>query len=44
MNKLKITIYLETEDEIIGVKEDFAYYCEKYGDINRIEVEEDGEK
>lgn len=42
MEKIKITIHLETEDEIIGIKEDLAYYCEKYGDVKRIEVE-DGE-
>ena len=42
MEKIKIIIHLETEDEIIGIKEDFARYCERYGDVKRIEVE-DGE-
>jgi hypothetical protein len=42
MEKIQIIINLETEDEIIGIKEDLAYYCEKYGDVKRIEVE-DGE-
>jgi hypothetical protein len=40
MEKVKIIIHLETEDEIIGVKEDFANYCEKYGDVKRIEIED----
>ena len=41
MDKIKIIIHLETEDEIIGIKEDFAAYCEKFGDVKRIEVEAD---
>ena len=41
MQKIKVIIHLETEDEIIGIKEDFATYCEKFGDVNRIEVKED---
>ena len=41
MDKIKVIIHLETEDEIIGIKEDFAGYCEKFGDVKRIEVEAD---
>ena len=41
MQKIKITIHLETEDEIIGIKEDFASYCEKFADVKKIEVEKD---
>ena len=41
MQKIKITIHLETEDEIIGIKEDFAAYCERFADVKRIEVEPD---
>lgn len=37
--KIKIIIHLETEDDIIGIKEDFAAYCEKFGDVKRIDVE-----
>ena len=40
MDNIKIIIYLETEDDIIGIKEDFANYCERYGDVKRIEVED----
>ena len=42
MENLKIIIHLETEEDIIGIKEDFANYCEKFGDVKNIEVE-DGE-
>ena len=48
MQKLKITIHLEVDDiktnpdaEIIGIKEDFANYCEKFGDVREVEVETD---
>jgi hypothetical protein len=41
MEKIQIIINLETEDEIIGIKEDLAYYCEKYGDVKRIEVKDE---
>lgn len=46
MNKIKIIIHLEPKetDEIIGIKEDFAAYCEKFGDVIRVDVEsEDSE-
>ncbi|MBO5957516.1 MAG: hypothetical protein J6Q39_08175 [Bacteroidales bacterium] len=41
MAKIKIIIYLEPkeDDEIIGIKEDFATYCEKFGDVRMVEVE-----
>ena len=40
---IKIIIHIEAEPdtEIIGIKEDFAAYCEKFGDVKRIEVEAD---
>lgn len=39
---LKISIYLKEEgQEIIGIKEDFAAYCEKFGDVVRVEVEKE---
>lgn len=41
MEKIKIIIHLETEDDIIGIKEDFATYCEKFADVKHIEVEAD---
>lgn len=41
MQKIKVIIHLETEDEIIGIKEDFATYCEKFADVKHIEVEAD---
>lgn len=38
---IKISIYLKEEgQEIIGIKEDFATYCEKFGDVVKVEVEE----
>lgn len=42
MNNIKITIHLAPEkgQEIIGIKEDFSTYCEKYGDVVKVEVEE----
>lgn len=46
MAKIKIIIHLEPKetDEIIGIKEDFATYCEKFGDVRMVEVEsEDSE-
>lgn len=41
MEKIKIIIHLEpkADEEIIGIKEDFAAYCEKFGDVTRIDVE-----
>ena len=39
MNKIKVIIHLETEEDIIGIKEDAAAYFEKYADVKRIEVE-----
>lgn len=41
MQNIKVIIYLETEDEIIGIKEDFAAYCERFADVKKIEVESD---
>lgn len=41
MEKIKLIIHLETDDDIIGIKEDFARYCESFADIKRIEVETD---
>jgi hypothetical protein len=41
MEKIKIIIYLETDEDIIGIKEDFANYCERYGDVKRIEVKDE---
>lgn len=43
MAKIKVIIHLKTEDEIIGIKEDFATYCEKFADVKEIEVEADDE-
>lgn len=43
MSKIKIIIHLETEDDIIGIKEDFATYCEGFADVKQIEVEEDAD-
>lgn len=43
MEKIKITIYLDTEGNVIGIKEDFATYCEKFGDVKHVEVEEDAD-
>ena len=43
MDKIKITIHLETEDDIIGIKEDFANYCEKFADVKEVEVYEESE-
>lgn len=39
MERIKIIIHLETDEDIIGIKEDFANYCESYGDVKKIEVE-----
>ena len=41
MEKIKIIIRLETEDDIIGIKEEFARYCESFADIKGFEVEKD---
>lgn len=43
MEKIKIIIHLETEEDIIGIKEDFAGYCEKFGDVKHVEVKEDAD-
>lgn len=41
---IKISIYLKEENqEIIGIKEDFATYCEKFGDVVKVEVEKKSE-
>ena len=40
---LRIIIDVDTDENIIGVKEDIAYYCEKYGDVKLIAVGEVGE-
>ena len=37
---IKISIYLKDEgQEVIGIKEDFATYCERFGDVVKVEVE-----
>ena len=37
---IKITIHLNDEgQEILGIKEDFATYCERFGDVVKVEVE-----
>ena len=41
MQKINVIIHLETEDDIIGIKEDFATYCEKFADVKRIEVKDE---
>lgn len=41
MYKIKIIIHLETDEDVIGIKEDFANYCERYGDVKEIEVEDE---
>jgi hypothetical protein len=41
MAKIKITIHLDTDEDIIGIKEDFASYCEKFADVKHIEVEDE---
>ena len=38
MEKIKIIIHLETDDDIIGIKEDFATYCERFADVKGVEV------
>ena len=45
MENIKIIIHIEAEPdtEIIGIKEDFAAYCEKFGDVRMIEVEEESQ-
>lgn len=39
---IKIIIHIKPEPgaETIGIKEDFATYCEKFGDVVKFEVEE----
>jgi hypothetical protein len=46
MEKLKITIHTEVEPgaEIIGIKEDFSTYCERFADVKEIEVEKDAQE
>ena len=39
METVKISIYVNTAEEIIGIKEDFAAYCEKFGDVLKVDVE-----
>ena len=41
MEKIKIIIHLETDEDIIGIKEDFAAYCEKFADVKGVEVVND---
>lgn len=41
MENIKVIIHLETDEDVIGIKEDAAAYFEKYADIKRIEVETD---
>lgn len=38
---IKIIIHIKPEPgaEIIGIKEDFATYCEKFGDVVKVDVE-----
>lgn len=38
----KITIIVEPDPntELVGVKEDFTTYCEKFGDIKGVKVEQ----
>ena len=43
MQKIKVISHLETEDEIIGIKDSLAYCFEKYADIKGIEVEPDAD-
>ena len=37
--KITIIVQPETGDEILGIKEDFANYCERFGDIVKVDVE-----
>lgn len=41
MAKIKITIHLDTDEDVIGIKEDFATYCEQFADVKHIEVEDE---
>lgn len=38
--KYKITIIVEPDPkaEVIGIKEDFVTYCEKFGDVKSVHV------
>lgn len=40
--RYKITIIVEPDPsvELVGIKEDFATYCERFGDVKRVQVEE----
>lgn len=42
METIKISIYVNTTEEIIGIKEDFTAYCEKFGDVLKVDVESVG--
>lgn len=39
--RYKITIIVDPDPnaEVIGIKEDFVTYCEKFGDVKRVQVE-----
>lgn len=39
--RYKITIIVEPDPhtELVGVKEDFTTYCEKFGDVRSVRVE-----
>ena len=39
--RYKITIIVEPDlnTELVGVKEDFSAYCEKFGDVKSVRVE-----
>lgn len=41
LNKIKVIIHLDSEEDIIGIKEDAAAYFEKFADVKFIEVEKD---
>lgn len=38
---MKIIIHVDENVDIIGVKEDIAAYCEKFGDVRFIDVVDD---
>ena len=40
--RYKITIIVEPDPhtELVGVKEDFTTYCEKFGDVRSVRVEQ----
>lgn len=41
MEKIKVIIHLETDEDIIGIKEDAAAYFEKFADVKGVEVVSD---